>query len=343
MDLTRKEFMATLAAAGAGAAFGAAPDPGRREIRGLMLFLGENMWGNGQRDEKRMATDDAVWRRITDRMVERGVNLLLVEIGEGVRLPSHPELSIPQSWSAEKMQDEVRRLRKLGIEAIPKLNFSMGHNGWFTPYRQMPFSPEFYRVQEDLIRDAAEIFDHPRFLHIGYDEEDEGNQRKFDVTIVRRGEAWWRDLLKLVGFVEKHGMRPWMWSDYGWNHDDLVARCPKSVVMSNWWYGRGDTLDIDKTTDEHLKRRIRQFEDFDRAGFLQIPCGSNWMSPTNPRRLRGEANESMKVLVRHCREHVSSANLGGFLIAPWEPTTPKYEGHLLRAVDLLADAAGTNA
>lgn len=31
-------------------------------------------------------------------------------------------------------------------------------------------TPIYYKVCEDLIVDVADIFDHPRFLHIGYDE-----------------------------------------------------------------------------------------------------------------------------------------------------------------------------
>ncbi|MCQ2411194.1 MAG: CTP synthase, partial [Elusimicrobiaceae bacterium] len=43
-------------------------------------------------------------------------NLLLIDIGEAYRYPSHPGLAVPGAWSPEKMRTELKRLRELGIE-----------------------------------------------------------------------------------------------------------------------------------------------------------------------------------------------------------------------------------
>lgn len=339
MKMTRRNFARSLAAAGAGLALPSFGDA-RRQICAEMVYLGENMWGDGQRDEKRMATDAGVWRRVTARMAEKGLNMLLIDVGEGVRYPSHPELAIPQSWSAEKLQNEVRRLKGMGIEAIPKLNFSLGHSGWFTPYRQQPFSEAFYRAQADVIRDLSEIFDHPRFFHIGYDEERAGNQKKFRVAIARQGEAWWADFLRLVGVVEKCGMRTWMWSDYGWENDDFASRCPKGVVMSNWWYNQpGYALGGSPKQSRRANGCVRQFELLEKAGFDQIPCGSTWMMQTDPRAVRGENNDDcMSLLVNHCRSRIAPERLLGFLMAPWRSTIPRHEEAILHSIDVLSQA-----
>jgi hypothetical protein len=42
--------------------------------------------------------------------------------------PSHPELAVKGSWSPEKMKSELARLRALGLEPIPKRNFSASHD-----------------------------------------------------------------------------------------------------------------------------------------------------------------------------------------------------------------------
>lgn len=39
-----------------------------------------------------------------------------------------------------------------------------------------------------MIADVIETFDTPRFFHIGFDEEDDKNQRKHSISIVRQGD-----------------------------------------------------------------------------------------------------------------------------------------------------------
>ena len=72
---------------------------------------------------------------------------------------------------------------------------------------------KYYQVCAVLIRDVAEIFDCPRFMHLGYDEETDGHQRKYKYCVVRQGDRWWHDFLWFVKETEKTGMRPWIWSD----------------------------------------------------------------------------------------------------------------------------------
>ena len=97
-----------------------------RMIWGVLLHLGYNFW-NDEKAADFVRCDDAVWHQVTDRMAERRLNLLLIDLGEGVIYPSHPELAVNGSWSAEKLRGELERLRGMGIEPIPKLNFSAYH------------------------------------------------------------------------------------------------------------------------------------------------------------------------------------------------------------------------
>ena len=44
------------------------------------------------------------------------------------------------SWEPDRFREELRRLRGLGIEPIPKLNFSGCHDLWLKDYsRILPF------------------------------------------------------------------------------------------------------------------------------------------------------------------------------------------------------------
>ena len=360
--MKRREFLKLSACAAAaveaggvldGARMAAAPLPKLGDIRALLLHLGHNMWCDwfpadvdpekckAPKPDSELRNKDDLWLKATDYAVKKGVNMIVFDVGEGVVYPSHPELSIRGSWSVEKLQAEVRRLRKLGVEAVPKLNFSTSHNGWLKQYRRMLSTPAYYKVCEDLIADVADIFERPRFLHIGYDEETAGHQDHSGrclYVIVRKGEFWMHDFLHIVKTTEKNGMRAWAWSDYGWRHPEFLKRSPKSVVMSNWyydeWYGGFDPK-TNKTSD---LERLVQFWDLEKAGFDQLPCGTNWAGEGR-RKLKIGADDVMGKLVKTCRKVIPPERLLGFLMAPWECLKDEDALNInLRAIDIFAEA-----
>ena len=91
----------------------------------------------------------------------------------------------------------------------------------------MVSTPRYYQVVRDVIRDAAEVFERPRFFHLGFDEEVIGNQGGQSIVCLRQGELWWHDFLYTIRCTEEAGSRAWVWSDYGWHHPDYYTRCPK--------------------------------------------------------------------------------------------------------------------
>ena len=112
----------------------------------LLLHLGYRMWGDEKKGTvlpDRLFCDDRTWRAVVDRMAEVKMNTAVVDVGEGVILPSHPELAVKGSWTPEKMQKEIARMRDLGIEAIPKLNFSAVHDAWLGKYQYEISTPEY--------------------------------------------------------------------------------------------------------------------------------------------------------------------------------------------------------
>ena len=331
--MTRRSFIGGTAALAASGALGATrpPAPGFSgklgNVRAVYLPWGHNMWGEslpegvkaikgGRLCNDHCKFDEAMWRKVVDRLVLRKMNLAVIDLGEFPIYPSHPELAVKGSRSPDWIRGEVRRLRKLGIEAIPKLNFSTAHDAWLGEYGRMVTTKPYYQACRDIIRDAAEMFDHPRFLHIGYDEERISHQKGFQC--IRTDEVWWHDFLWFVKTVEDEGMRPWMWSDYGWKHDDFVEKCPKSVVHNNWYYDEElDGFDLAAMKPKASSRPyVELFLKLDKAGFDQVPCSSNWRSPT---RIKAGVNndECMANMVKFCRANLSPSLLKGFLMAPW--------------------------
>ena len=326
MDVSRREFIGGCVAMAA-ASDGLSAATGDREIRAVFLPWGHNMWGEslpkgvktikgGRICNDHLKFKEDMWRKLVDRLVLRKVNLAVIDLGEFPVYPSHPELAVKGSRSPDWVLGEVRRLKSLGIEAIPKLNFSTAHDSWLGEYGRMVTTTPYYNACRELIRDAAEMFDHPRFLHIGYDEERISHQKGFQC--VRTDEVWWHDFLWFVKTVEDAGMRPWMWSDYGWKHADFVSKCPKSVVHNNWYYDEElDGFDLAAMKPKASSRPyVELFLKLDKAGFDQVPCSSNWCSPTRIK-AKVKNDDCMAKMVKFCRAHLSPEHLKGFLMAPW--------------------------
>jgi len=343
IELGRREFLgaAAMAAGGFFAGCGTVPPPANKSdfIWAALFHMGTNMWcdqvpkswGPYKGEELKLVCaadhvrfDEKVWRSLTDRMVQVGMNMVIIDLGEAIQYPSHPELAVKGSWDVERFRKELARLRAMGLEPIPKLNFSTAHDTWLKQYERMVSTQKYYQVCADIIKDVAEIFDHPRFMHLGYDEETAGHQSRYKYCVVRQGDLWWHDFLWFVKETEKTGMRPWIWSDYVWHHPDLFfSRMPKSVLQSNWYYSK--YFDADKLKavgKEKYITWVKAYEDLDKAGFDQVPTGSNWSYDTN-----------FASTVEHCRKVCSPDRLKGFMMAPWFFTLPEWEKKNLEAID----------
>lgn len=332
MNVTRRDFLRTGAAAAAtlltpnaleSAMMNDKPDKPDKLLWANLLHLGYNMWGDTPRAytprTDKLRCEDALWVELTEKMAAAGMNMVVIDLGEGVKYESHPELAIEGSWSVEKLRKDLLRLRQLGLEPIPKLNFSTGHDVWLGEYERMVSTKTYYRVCAELIKEVCGIFDKPRFFHLGYDEETAGHQKSYDYCCIRQGELWWHDFLFFVQTVEAQGVRPWIWADYYWrNQESFLQRMPKSVLQSNWYYG--ESFDLEKVTPDKVNA-VKAYVDLDKAGFEQVPTGSNWSNNTN---FKGTAD--------FCRRHVDPARLKGFLMADWRPTTAAYRDHHLAAI-----------
>lgn len=304
------------------------------KIWSTLIHFGTNMWneeGNtrGRENEPGAVASSTLrfsrklWRDLLEHQQKAGVNMIILDLGEGLRYESHPELAVNGSWTREEMEAELAYARGMGFELIPKLNFSAGHDIWLKDYSRMLSTETYYRVCEDIIAEVCDIFK-PRYFHLGMDEETYEHQRNYIYAAVRQYDLWWHDFYKLVESVERGGARPWVWSDYMWHHPDLfLQKMPRDVIQSNWYYEMG----FGEDAGEWHKMVLGCFETLDRYGYDQVPTGSNYGTP-----------ENMEALTKYCTAHISDEHLLGFMQAPWVMT---YESEHNRtrhwaAVDQLA-------
>lgn len=265
--------------------------------------------------------DENVWRRISGKLLSSGVNQVVIDLGEAVQYPSHPELAVRGAWSSDKLRTELSRLRTMGIEPIPKLNFSATHDIWLGEYQRMLSTRQYYAVVADLIADVSEIFDSPRFFHLGLDEETSDFQLLGQqMVVVRQGDLWWHDLMFYVREVERHGSRAWMWSDYLRHHErsDFLKRMPKSVVQSPWWY----LGELDPEKNVPAKALIALAE----LGYDVVPCSSTCYG----------CQDALPRLVEFCKARFDKSRILGFQMAPWTQMSDVFERRWAESADQVA-------
>lgn len=267
--------------------------------------------------------DEKVWREVSEDYARRGINTIIIDVGEILAYPSHPELAVKGSWSPAKLRAEIARLRKLGFEVLPKLNFSSTHDAWLKEYGSMLSTPVYYKVVADLIADVCDIFDNPRLFHIGYDEEFATMQRNDQMAIVRQGELWWHDVLFTGAEVKKHGARPWIWIDWIAQHpkeSNVWKRLPRDFVVSPWYYEKDFT--ISKHYELACVRELVQ------RGYDVIPTGSTCFADY----------ESLERWAKFAREHLISSRMRGFCSAPWVETSAFFKKTLLQSGESMQKA-----
>ncbi len=296
-----------------------------------LIHLGSNMWGDQYGGVKEKYHGDSVyrdhllcdretWEKVIDFLPTQGINTVLIDIGEAIKYQSHPELAVKGSWSPDEFRTELKRIRESGLEPIPKLNFSAGHDSWLQDYTKMLSTPKYYEVIKDLIDEVCALFDKPRLFHIGMDEEKSEFQNRRGISRVRNEVLWWKDFYYICDCIEKNGARPWVWSDYYWHYPDLFCKhMPKSVLQSNWYYNRIEP----KENGVYANKSCQAYIDLNNMGYDQVLTGSTW---------RFYANIEQTVMLP-IENDFSKEHLHGFIAAPWIFTTPyNYYG-------LLNDAA----
>lgn len=320
----RRKFVKQVAAAGMLSSIPSIlisqPKPSDNKIWAVLLHLSVNMWEDYYRD---LQLSESLWNDSLKKMADSGLNMVVIDLGDAVKYESHPEIAVNNAWSTSRLKEELAKICKMGLEPIPKLNFSTCHDAWLGVYDRMVSTKGYYDVCRDLIAEVIDLFDKPRFFHLGMDEENEPNQRSFDLIVIRQNQLYWGDMYFLLGEVSKGGSRPWVWQDYIRYHPDEFARMmPKSVLQSNWY----NLTDFDKPT---TNKSVKAYVDLEKLGFDQVPGGSNYYKNTDDCFLNN---------VKFCRENVADERLLGFIQSPWKFTTEENRATILRSIELAGEA-----
>ena len=280
-----------------------------------MMYLSNHMWDDENtpargwyippRYTEKINVEEAAWDETVRFLAEHKYTTVLIDVGDGIKYESRPEISAPDAWDKDLLKKKLDEMRALGLEPIPKLNFSTCHHTWMKEYRRMVSTRYYYEACADVIREVCEVFGNPRLFHLGMDEEDTiGNQRFREAVHIRAKDLWWHDLFFYFGEVEKYGCRPWIWADACWeNPDAVVEKMPRSVLQSNWYYN----VFKDWPTDHWHYKAIGAYEFLDKHGFEQVPCCS----------FAEGISANIYQTVAHSQKFISPERLAGYIVAPW--------------------------
>lgn len=321
-------------------------------IWSLYAMLGVNMWFE---ELPNVIFEDEAWDKIVSEAAVSGINMIVLDLGEGVRYASHPELAHPGAWTRERVREEVRRLKEKGIALIPKLNFSATHHMWLGEYRKMMSTPVYYRVCRDLIYEVYNLFDSPEYIHLGMDEE--GDSQFFgnlDLVAYRRGELIWHDLQFFCDCVRDMGAKPWIWADICFQYPDEFRKRikPGSVLLSPWNYNAlkkehytlisSKQRHIEYYASEPFKSMNLTYVEEDpfcirfmnnavpaaNSGYELVPCVSTW----------AECEYNTDDTVDYFTQNAPKDKLLGFMTAPWRKTTMEYLPEFVHSMRLIKEA-----
>ena len=321
----------------------------------ILIHLGENMWGD-MRTQKEMHFDMSVWNNIVDKCVKEGLDTIVLDLGEGVVYPSHPEIAIPGAWTAEETRKEVARLKSLGLRIIPKLNFSAVHDAWMGIYERMVSTPEYYKVVRDLIFDAYELFDKPEYIHIGMDEENprHADDPLYSFVCIRRDELLHHDIRYTMDCVKETGAKvftwgcPYMFFDEPYEYTDkdtLVGESNFYQFKKEKWTKISDqskevqefyaTRFVQRTgmtieyveEDPVVQRAIDTMERCAKSGFKIAPVSSNSF-----------IKENDYATVEYYSQCEYKDSVAMFIGCPWVMTHKDKEGAILEEIELLGEA-----
>ena len=185
-----------------------------------------------------------------------GYNILHLHItdnqGCALVFPSRPELASANAFTVREMRQFIETARDYGIEVIPEIE-GLGHTGFITNvkgYKHLgprtrvggfaaidPEHPKTRDVFEDLIRDAADIFD-SEIIHLGLDETDLGVLPRYRKTPAdKHWEIFADHAAWLHERVRSCGKRPAMWGDHILHAPQIADRFGRDVLMYDWHYG----------------------------------------------------------------------------------------------------------
>lgn len=226
---------------------------------------------------------------------EAQMNTLVIQIADGVSLPSLEGVARSNAWTEEDFQWFAQIAREHGLQIVPEVKFLTHQEKLFAksapellynPKTYDPRKEEVYERVKAIVDDLDRVL-HPQVIHIGHDEAWGVGTKSVEIR-EQKGEPlppslFLRDVQRLHRMLGERGISTWMWADMLLQPDELGnaftkhlratadyaalrGSIPKDIVLCDWQYYGSQT--------HFPSARILV-----RAGFDVL--GSTWKNETN--------------------------------------------------------------
>lgn len=265
----------------------------------------------------RLRCNRKYFRALIDRAHKSGINTIVIDLAEGLKYKTHPELAVKDAWTPDELAAEIAYIKSLGMDAVPSMDFSCAHDEWLGAYSRMVSTPAYYKVIADLIGEVGALFGSPKLFYIGMGDENSSSQSNYGMSIVRHGDLWWHDFYYIVKQVEACGSTAWASADRLASDEEVfVRRMPKEVVLGYYYRYMDkdlDTLKAKYDADAKYKPRydsLKLLTTLGKYDFKQIPLGGDYR------------DDQFRCLVTAAKKYIPDDNLLGFAMTTYAPTLP---------------------
>lgn len=310
----------------------------KEKIWAILVHLSMDMWRGKQNGLPLSEVfDEDMWHDIIDEAEKCGMNAIVLDVGNGVRFASHPEIAKEDAYSSAWVKAEVKRCKEKGITLIPKLNFSTTHDFWLGEYARMISTSVYYKVAKDLIEEVYEMFERPAHIHIGMDEESYQYLKKHDFVVYRQGDLYFKDLKYLCDCVNNLGAKPWIWSSPVYDHPEMFKKyiSPDEVIINPYNYNalvpehytpiesRAEYVTY-YNEDKYKEMGIKFVEEdpylvnfrlkslpMMEYGYKYVPCASVF----------NRCDYNTEDIMAYYKKYANDDQILGYITAPWVKTT----------------------
>ena len=258
--------------------------------------------------ERTVTKDVPAFEKVCGKAAECGFDKLLIFTGDALRYETHPEIAKDGAWTVGELKEQLAKIRSLGMEPIPMLDFSAAHDIWLGEYSYMVSTEDYYRVCADLIDELCGIFGGPSLFWLGLGEENSEAQMKYDYSVVRGDRLFIHDMKFLFDACRKNGAAPWISCDFYTEYPHLFGEAVgKDVLISSYgaryYYSPESVLSGQKEM-----KCLEAIGELTKMGYKTVPMLSSWRHSKAP-------ECSVDVL----KKWADRENVVGFLRCPFLP------------------------
>ncbi|HKJ31793.1 MAG TPA: family 20 glycosylhydrolase [Balneolales bacterium] len=253
-QITRGQFLKTLATASMGAQFAGSPFVAEAKVKNTDNQRNESDFPvrGFHIDLRSEVMTISALKEFANVLASLGINTIVMEYEATYPYKNNLTLRNKNAYSREEIKDYITHCSKLNIDVVP-LQESLGHVQYILRHdkyadlrisRQIlsqvdPLNKKAIQLFKELIGDMISLHDSP-YVHIGGDEVRHLTNKKFHSYVEKHGisKLYTQYMKQICQIVIDHGKTPLLWADMILKHPEAVEDLPiDKAIFIDWNYG----------------------------------------------------------------------------------------------------------